>query len=216
MFADPVLQGVRELPQLDGAVAQLVFEPGLNWDHDFLLEQDGREARQFNVKNLRTPATIRRGSPSGFYRTLTCDLHPKLLGAHVNCDFRPGRGAHPSRPPEATGDDGVSPTKQIALRAYRRLVCHCATMTSPGLVSAARANRGLVHDPFGSHQMAAWATQRRRRVADRWESNQFPDRGHRATVGAIPACGINKSDGLAEKNSARRDLATGAGFDERN
>ena len=89
-------------------------------------------------------------------------------------------------------------------------------MASPGLVSAARTHRGLIHDPFGSHQMATGATQRRPRIANRREPQQVTDRGHRAKVGAIPARGINKSDGLAEKSSAQYDVVTKADFDEIN
>jgi hypothetical protein len=50
--------------------------------------------------------------------------------------------------------------------------------------------------------MTTRATQRRRyRRLSRWELCPFANRRHRRTVSAIPACEINKSSALAERNS---------------
>jgi hypothetical protein len=92
---------------------------------------------------------------------------------------------------------------QIACRTYGRLVCHCTAMTSPRLMSPARADGAAGHNSIGAHQMTAWTAQWRRRAATRREPHEFTDPGHRPTVCAVPACDINKSGGLAEKNSAR-------------
>lgn len=182
----------------------------------FSLGQDGRKARQSNMKNVLSPASGRRGLSTRIHRTLTSRLRPKLLVAHVNRDVELQLGAHCSNPPTPTRPGDVSPHRQIAVCARRRLVCHCATMASPGLVSAARTRRGLIHDPFGSHQMATGATQRRPRIANRREPHQVTDRSHRAKVSALPTRGINKSDGLAEKSSAHCDVMAEAELDERN
>src|ERR1700757_2974920 len=84
-------------------------------------------------------------------------------------------------------------------------------MTSPCLVSSARAGGAIGHYSFDPHQMAAWTAQwRRRPPASRREPYQFPDRRHRATVCALSACDINKSGGLAEKNLARYGVVASA------
>jgi hypothetical protein len=199
VFTDPVLQRVRKLPQLYSAAAQFVFEQGLNRDHEFLPRVGRARCPTIQCEKSTESGTDRRGLSTRIYRSLTSRLRPKLLVAHVSCDFELRLGAHRSSPPEPTRLDEVSLDRQIAVRAKRRLVCHCATMTSPGLLSTARTHRGLIHDPFGSHQMTTGATQRRPRVRNRWEPHQFTDRRHSATVCAVPARGINKSDGLAEK-----------------
>lgn len=139
-----------------------------------------------------------------FYESLTCRLLLEFFGAFVNCHPRPLTWHSRSSQPESTCLAGNGLAGQIACSTNGGLVCHCTAMTSPSLVLPARADGAIGHYPLGPHQMTAWTAHWRRcRAASRREPHQFTDRRHRATVCALSACDINKSGGLAEKNSAR-------------
>ena len=212
MLADPVLQRVSELPQLDGAVAQFILEPRIKRDHD-LLPWPGRASCPITQYEKCTQSSHQSASARRlFYGTLTRRLRPPLFRAHVNRHSRPRLDNHPSGQWDRTCLAGIGPARQIACCTNIRLVYHCAAMTSPCLMAPART-AGAVRDyPFGPHEMTAWTAQRRRgRPAGRGEPHQLTDRRHRATVGVIPACDINKSNGLAENSSAHRGVAVRAG-----
>jgi hypothetical protein len=139
-----------------------------------------------------------------FYESLTCRLLLEFFGAFVSRHPRPLLGTHDqaNRNEPRLASNGLA--GQIACSTHGGLVCHCTAMTSPSLVSPARADGAIRHYPFDPHQMAARTAQwRRRRRMSRREPHQLTDRRHRATVCALSACDINKSGGLAEKNSAR-------------
>jgi hypothetical protein len=57
--------------------------------------------------------------------------------------------------------------------------------------------------------VTAVETKRRRGVANRRDHSLVADRRHRAKISAVPARGINKEDGLAEKSSARCEVIAG-------
>ena len=164
----------------------------------FSLGGTGCGTRQSGMKNVRSPVANRREMSRLLYESLTCRLPLEFFGAFVNCHPRPLLGTHDQNRLAGNGLAG-----QIACGTNGGLVCHCTAMTSPCLVSSARADGAIRHYSYDPHQMAAWTAQwRRRPPTSRREPHQFTDRRHRATVCALSACDINKSRGLAERNSA--------------
>lgn len=211
MLADPVLQRVSELPQLNGAVAQFILEPRIKRDHD-VLPWPGRASCPTIQYEKCTQSSRQSASAAAlFYETLTCRLRPSAFWRTRQLPPRTRLDNHPSSHGNRTRLTGIGPARQIACCTHSRLVCHCAAMTSPCLMAPARTACAFRDYPFGPHEMATWAAQGRRSgPAGRREPHQFTARRHKATVGAIPACDINKSNGLAEKSSARCEVVDGA------
>jgi hypothetical protein len=173
----------------------------------FSLGGTGWGTRTIRYKNVRSPVANRREMSRLVYESLTCRLRLGFFGAFVNCHPRPLLGTHDQANRNEPGLAGNGLAGQIACCTNGGLVCHCTAMTSPCLVSSARAGRATRHYSFDSHQMATWTAQwGHRRPTSRREPHQFPDRRHRATVCALSACDINKSGGLAEKSSAHCEV----------
>jgi hypothetical protein len=204
VLTDPVLERVRKLAQLDGAAAHFILESRLNGHHDLLLGRDGlwgptiryEKCTQSSCQSARDVEAFLREFDMSFTARVFWRIR-QLLSASTTWHSR-------SSQPESTRLAGNGLAGQIARCTNGGLVCHCTAMTSPCLVSSARADGAIRHNPSDPHQMAARTAQWRRRPPTSWrEPHQFADRRHRSTVCALSACDINKSGGLAEKNSAR-------------
>jgi hypothetical protein len=113
VLAYPVLQRVRKLPQLDGAVAQFFKEPRLNGEHD-LLPQVGR---------IKSP-TIRLKKCTQSSRLSAIDLGGFLQDFDM-----------PFTPPSGSGSwlclAGVGLSKQTAFVTQLGPIRHGTAMTSP-------------------------------------------------------------------------------------
>jgi len=155
------------------------------------------------MKNVRSPVASRREMSRLFYESLTCRLRLEFFGAFVNCHrvhylaltIKP-TGMNPSRRQRPGGAD------RMWYQRRARMSLHRNDIAKFGVVRMNRRRYSPLS--FDPHQMAAWTAQwRRRRRTSRREPRQLTDRRHRATVCALSACDINKSSGLAEKNSVR-------------